>query len=202
VRLTRAEQQHLTHERLLEAGRLVFLERGFLTATVEEIAARAGYTRGAVYKHFGGKEGLWQAMVEARAEHMLHGLQVALERAGDRDELLAVLNPRNVADDEASRWAVVSAESLAAMAGHAQYASGVAALQKRHDAAVTELLERRCAQLGLQPAMPLRHLVVAWGALGGGLALVHTIDPGTDVAAVMAGVLAALFPSLKGTEHA
>jgi hypothetical protein len=42
--LSRARQQQRTHERLPEAGRAVFLERGFPAATVEEIAARAGYT--------------------------------------------------------------------------------------------------------------------------------------------------------------
>lgn len=48
ARLTRPEQQRQTHERLLAAGRSVLVKRGCLAATVEEIAAEAGYTRGAV----------------------------------------------------------------------------------------------------------------------------------------------------------
>ena len=46
-RLTREESQGLTRTRLLEAGAEVFAEKGFYGASVEEIAERAGYTRGA-----------------------------------------------------------------------------------------------------------------------------------------------------------
>lgn len=84
TRLTRAEQQRLTHERLLEAGRSVLTRRGFLAATVDEIAEEAYYTRGAVYKHFGGKEGLWQALVDAHAEAHLQLLGETLDRASTR----------------------------------------------------------------------------------------------------------------------
>ncbi|WP_344407421.1 helix-turn-helix domain-containing protein, partial [Dactylosporangium fulvum] len=117
VRLTRAEAQERTHERLLATGRAVFLRRGFLAATVEEIAAEAGYTRGAVYKHFGSKEGLWQAIVDAVAGVRLAALRDAFDRAGSRAELLAALDPGAFARDaEAARWTLPSAEHLAAAA--------------------------------------------------------------------------------------
>ena len=98
-RLTRAEPQQRTHEHLLDAGRQVFLRRGFLAATVEEIAADAGYTRGAVYKHFGGKEGLWLAIIEADAATHLRQLRNALAQATDRDDLIAALTPGDLADE-------------------------------------------------------------------------------------------------------
>jgi AcrR family transcriptional regulator len=200
MRLTRAQQQQRTHERLLDAGRSVFLERGVLATTVEEVAAQAGYTRGAVYKHFGGKEGIWQAIIEARADQLLQGIAAALDRVGSREELLVVLNPGNVPDeDEAARWAVASAESLSVMAAHPRHAAAVAAIQKRFDTEVTGLLERHCERLVLRPAVPLPQLVVAWGAMGAGLVLRHAVDPGTDVAAIMASVLAAVFPPARST---
>ncbi|MFE0028645.1 TetR/AcrR family transcriptional regulator, partial [Amycolatopsis sp. NPDC059021] len=103
-RLTRAEQQRRTHEHLLEAGRQVFLRRGFLAATVEEIAADAGYTRGAVYKHFGGKEGLWLTLIEADAGTHLRGLRKILARATTRDELIAALTPADATGKDAAKW--------------------------------------------------------------------------------------------------
>jgi len=200
MRLTRAQHQQRTHDRLLDAGRTVFLERGFLATTVEEIAARAGYTRGAVYKHFGGKEGIWQAVVEARADQLLRGMEAALDSVGTREELLVILNPGTVPDEgEAARWAVVSAESLPVMAAHPQHAAAVAALQTRLDRAVTGLLERHCERLRLEPAMPLAQLVTAWGAMGAGLVLRHAIDPDTDLAAIVASFLAAVFPPSRPT---
>src|SRR6187200_3303119 len=116
-RLTRAQQQDRTHAQLLEAGLTVFLQRGYLAATAEEIAAAAGYTRGALYKHFGGKEGLWQAIVDAHADAHLQGLRAALDGATSRDELLAALNPAVYVQQTAARWTAVSAEYLAAVAG-------------------------------------------------------------------------------------
>jgi AcrR family transcriptional regulator len=199
VRLTRVQQQQVTHERLLAAGRSAFLARGFLAVTVEEIAAEAGYTRGAVYKHFGGKEGLWLAIVGARAESVLAGLETALGQVSSREDLLATLNPATERDDEAARWAVVSAESLAAIAGQPQHAAAFSAIQRHLDQTVTALLERHCHRLGLQPAIPVTHLVMAWGALGGGLALLRALDPDTPVAATAASVLAALLPASSPT---
>ncbi len=47
-----------TREALLDAAATVFAERGFQGASLDEIAATAGYTRGAIYKHFADKEEL------------------------------------------------------------------------------------------------------------------------------------------------
>lgn len=199
MRVTRVEQQERTHALLLDAGLRVFLRRGFLAATVEEIAADAGFTRGAVYKHFGGKEGLWQAISAARAEALLAGLRTALERVGSRAELVALLNPGAFTrDEDARRFTVVGAEYLAAIAGQPSHAAALAALQHHHDAEVTALLRHHCARLRVRPAVPLEHLVVAWGAMGGGLALLHAVDPATDVAGIAAGVIDALFLDLDG----
>jgi AcrR family transcriptional regulator len=199
-RLTRVQQQERTHEQLLDAGRSVFLRRGFLAATVEEIAAEAGYTRGAVYKHFGGKEGMWQAIIDARADVLLRGLRDALDRATCHEELVAALNPSGfVHDHEAARWTVVSAEFLAAIAAQPQHAAALVALQRRLDEAVVALLTRHCHRLRIRPAVPLPQLVVAWGALGGGLALLHAVDPATEVATIAASVLAVLFPRPPGS---
>ena len=194
-RLTRVQQQEHTHERLLDAGRLVFLRRGFLAVTVEEIAAEAGYTRGAVYKHFGGKEGLWQAIIESRAEDLLLGLRAVLDLVTSHEELVAALNPSIVLTDaDAARWTTVSVEFLAAIAGRPEHAAAVAALQRRHDHGVVALLERHCQRLRVRPAVPLAEFVVAWGALGGGLALLRAVDPTIDATAVAASVLAVLLP--------
>lgn len=194
-RLTRVQAQERTHQRLLAAGRTVFLRRGFLAATVEEIAAAAGYTRGAVYKHFGGKEGLWQAIVDDLAGQRLAGLRAALDRAGSRDELVAALEPGGFArGGEATRWAVTSAEYLAAVAGQPEHAGALATLQRRLDGEFAALLEHHCRRLRIRPALPVPALVVALGAFGGGLALLAALDPGVDVDGVSAGLLAVLLP--------
>ncbi|MFC9255027.1 TetR/AcrR family transcriptional regulator [Amycolatopsis thailandensis] len=194
IRLTRAEQQQRTHERLLDAGRQVFLRHGFLAATVEEIAADAGYTRGAVYKHFGGKEGLWLAIIGADADGHLRGLREALALAATREEVIAALNPVDVADKDAAKWSAAAAEVLAATAQQPETATLVAAIQRRHDDEVAALLAEHSRRLGLEPALPLEQVVVMLGALGIGLALRQTVAPAADPAAILTHVLETVFP--------
>lgn len=49
---------------LMDIGKTVFAERGFAAASIEEIAQRAGVSKPIVYGHFGGKEGLYSAVLE------------------------------------------------------------------------------------------------------------------------------------------
>lgn len=194
TRLTRAEQQRRTHEHLLEAGRQVFLRRGFLAATVEEIAADAGYTRGAVYKHFGGKEGLWLAIIEAGAEGHLAELRKTLALATTRDDVIAALAPVDVVDKDAAKWSAAAAEVLAATAQQPETAALVAAIQQRHDDEVVALLVEHAKRLRLEPALPLHEAVVMLGALGIGLALRQVVAPAADPAAILTHVLDSVFP--------
>ncbi|WP_410646685.1 TetR/AcrR family transcriptional regulator [Amycolatopsis sp. cmx-4-54] len=194
TRLTRAEQQRRTHEHLLEAGRQVFLRRGFLAATVEEIAADAGYTRGAVYKHFGGKEGLWLAIIEATAEGHLAELRKSLALATGRDDVIAALAPVDVVDKDAAKWSAAAAEVLAATAQQPETAALVAAVQRRHDDEVVSLLAEHARRLRLEPALPLHEAVVMLGALGIGLALRQAVAPAADPAAILTHVLDSVFP--------
>lgn len=194
-RLTRAEQQRRTHDRLLAAGLAVLARRGFLAASVEEIAAEAGYTRGAVYKHFGGKEGLWLAAMDAQAEAHLTLLDQALSEATDQDGLVRALTPVAIADDEeAARWSLTAAEFMAAVARQPETAVAVVAAQREHEERIVAVLDKHLGRLGLRPALPLPQVVVMLGVMGGGLALRRGMDPDVDVAAIVAGVLAVVFP--------
>ena len=60
-RLVQGEE---TRSALLAAARQLFGERGYGATTLDDIAALAGLTKGAVYHHFGGKRELFQAVFE------------------------------------------------------------------------------------------------------------------------------------------
>jgi AcrR family transcriptional regulator len=55
-----------TQSRILDAAQTVFSEQGFEKTQLEEVAARAGYTRGAIYAHYSSKEDLFLALMEHR----------------------------------------------------------------------------------------------------------------------------------------
>jgi TetR/AcrR family transcriptional regulator, repressor of the mexAB-oprM multidrug resistance operon len=63
VRRTRADAA-ATREAILDAAEVVFLEHGVARSSLEQIARRAGVTRGAIYWHFKDKTALFAAMVE------------------------------------------------------------------------------------------------------------------------------------------
>ena len=64
TRMTREQSKANTRERLLDAARSVFASRGFRGASVEEIASEAGFSTGALYSNFDGKEDLFLVLME------------------------------------------------------------------------------------------------------------------------------------------
>ena len=60
----REAQGDATRLALLAAAREMFGESGYAATSIEDVAARAGVTKGAVYHHFGGKANLFQAVYE------------------------------------------------------------------------------------------------------------------------------------------
>jgi AcrR family transcriptional regulator len=55
-----------TREELMEAALAVFAERGYREASVDDVAERAGYSKGAFYWHFPSKDDLFYALLEER----------------------------------------------------------------------------------------------------------------------------------------
>jgi AcrR family transcriptional regulator len=63
-KLTPERRRQMTRDALLDAAEVVFARRGVPGAAMEEIAAEAGYSRGAIYDHFGSKEELLLAVMD------------------------------------------------------------------------------------------------------------------------------------------
>ena len=70
----RAERAN-TRERLLAAARSVFARSGFHGASVEEIASEAGFSTGALYSNFDGKEDLFLVLMEREIDE--HAREIA-----------------------------------------------------------------------------------------------------------------------------
>jgi AcrR family transcriptional regulator len=72
---------------LIEVGRAVFAESGFEATSVEEIAARAKVSKPILYSHFGGKEGLYTAVVDREVERILGKIAEAVSSGSPRARL-------------------------------------------------------------------------------------------------------------------
>jgi len=77
-----------TRRRLLEIAVRRFAADGFRRTSVSDIAREAGLTPAAAYAYFAGKEGLFQAAVDADAGALIEAARsVAAERASAREQL-------------------------------------------------------------------------------------------------------------------
>jgi len=59
----RSARREATRQRVLDAAREVFAERGVIGGTVEDICERAGFTRGAFYSNFADKDDVLRALI-------------------------------------------------------------------------------------------------------------------------------------------
>lgn len=78
---TRAAMVEETRAKLVRAARTAFAEKGYAAASMDELTAEAGLTRGALYHNFGDKKGLLRAVIEEMDAEMLARMRVARERA-------------------------------------------------------------------------------------------------------------------------
>jgi len=87
-KLTPERRRQMTRDALVEAAAEVFAKKGVTGASMEEIAAEAGFTRGAIYSNFGSKEELLLAVMDRFIAHQL--AEFAEEVVVDSEDLLGV----------------------------------------------------------------------------------------------------------------
>ena len=82
VRRTRADMEQ-TRATLLATARAVFSARGYAETSMDDLTAQAGLTRGALYHHFGDKQGLLAAVVDQIDAEMDDRLKAISDAAED-----------------------------------------------------------------------------------------------------------------------
>ncbi|HUO12129.1 MAG TPA: helix-turn-helix domain-containing protein [Caulobacteraceae bacterium] len=98
-----------TVARLVEAANEVIAEKGFQRASLDEIAARAGLTKGAIYSNFGSKEDLFLAVAATHTAGFK--LQLAPD-VGLRDNFARLLDSYVAAFPKAQAHAAFNAEFM------------------------------------------------------------------------------------------
>ena len=202
--LTRSERQEQTRESLLSAASVVFARRGYHEASLEEIAAEAGFSTGAVYSNFAGKQELFLALadrevaeriaeLEALAESVEAGGDAATETARRFRELL----------ERDREWPLLFYEFWSFGVRNGKIQKEFAKRRQAVQDALAETLERIAAQLGFQLRFPASVLAKAVGAALNGLAFERAADPGAIPDEVFGEfVVAVLGCSIAVGEHA
>ena len=79
----RARYVENTRQTLLDTAARLFAEREYIELSAEELVRAAGLTRGALYHHFDGKKGLFEAVVDRLEQAAAQRIRAAIESTGD-----------------------------------------------------------------------------------------------------------------------
>src|SRR5205085_3852275 len=177
-RLTRQESQARTRTLLLEVATAEFLAHGYTGTSLERVADLAGFSKGAVYGNFAGKEELCLAVLE---NHFFAYLQrfVADFAAGGTtiEDRLAVLERWFEILLTEEEWQLLAVEFAVQTRHNPKIQEQLAQREKMMRAAVTTLLTQQIKQLGVTPVLPADQLGTVLVAVVGGIAVQRLIDP-------------------------
>ena len=176
--MTRDEKKAQTRQRLLDAAAEVFARRGLDGASLDEIAAEAGLTKGAVYSNFANKEELVLAVLIERTRARTQTTLDNVEIGGDLD-----VEARRAGDI----WVKQEKEDptllplwLEAVIFARRNADFAARLRSTHEAMtdeITETIARTSRESGVPLAMTPDDLALLFNALVNGLAIERLQDP-------------------------
>lgn len=175
ARRTRAEQQAATRAALIEAAAEVMAERGVAGTTVEEVTARAGFTRGAYYSNFRTMDDLVGAVLEARTAQDVADLTPLVVSATTADELMAALRGRGAAEDQ-STWRLLLAELRVHALRSPELRPRLAAWEQRERAAYRDLIAHVFALGGIAPPADPDLMALIVQVLDDGIAMHHDIE--------------------------
>jgi AcrR family transcriptional regulator len=199
-RRTRAarEQAADARDELLTAALQVFAERGYRHAGVDEIAAAAGYSKGALYWHFSGKEDLLLALIEERVDAPTREMVALLESASPETDMSLE------ATREFARRLATERDAMLLEREYWTLAIRDPELRTRYAERQTELrsamaaaLEARARHLGA-PGLPMPAEDVARIVMTiiGGLAVDDLIEPGAVRPDLLGDALALVYAGL------
>jgi AcrR family transcriptional regulator len=205
VRMTREQSRANTRERLLAAARSVFARSGFHGASVEEIASEAGFSTGALYSNFEGKEDLFLVLMEIEiAEHARELSEAVRARASVAERAAGGARQWMTTIEREPDLLLLFMEFWAYGVRDAGVRPKVAERFAQMRRVLTELIVQGVRDFDLELLLPAEQLAIAIDALADGIARQKLADPDAVPDELMGRVLSVLFagatrPAGRGT---
>jgi AcrR family transcriptional regulator len=201
-RLTRQESRARTRERLLESARQEFAQSGYGGASIDAIAENAGYSRGAFYANFAGKEDLLLEILRQFLTRELERTQEFL-RAGHTPEELHASAERQI--DEACAdptWPLLGLELQLRAARDPAIAKAYEDSQREHHDQLGQLFEELFRLAGKRMPTDRRLLASLMTTIGQAIVPIALrrqssggpVDAGALYTLVMKGLIAGADP--------
>jgi AcrR family transcriptional regulator len=176
-RLTRSESQAQTRERLLESAKRVFLREGYVRTSLEKVADEAGYSKGAVYSNFEGKEALFLELLKRKFETDIESLRQLYRSVDKAEDLLAAVCRYHEGDIAVLEFTAIAVEFLTQVSTDSPYGKACAVLYDEQRKMMAELITTVAGRLGVVPPVSPIELATELVGLTLGLAIQRSIDP-------------------------
>jgi AcrR family transcriptional regulator len=206
-RSRREERKEETRAELIQAARKVFARRGFEGASLVEVAEEAGFSTGAIYWHFTGKDDLFLAVFEDFAAERMRSAAESDEQQSLREAPLPE-RARAFADQWMARerrepeflllWLEFLLHAQRKPALKAEFAQRVAFGRL----AAARFLDREAKADGVELPLPVDEVAAALRELGIGLALARLVDPDGIPARLFGDFVESYFEMIVGQQRA
>jgi AcrR family transcriptional regulator len=203
TRAARAQGRE-AREELLTAALRVFARRGYRQAGVDEIAAEAGYSKGALYWHFSGKEELLIALLEEHIDAPMRVLVALLESAPPERDMSVEATREFARRLSRERDAVLLEREYWSLAiRDPEIRARYAERERQLRGALAGALEARARHLGTpdlpMPAEDVARIVMS---IIGGLTIDELIEPGSVRPELLGETLALIYAGLVARAEA
>jgi AcrR family transcriptional regulator len=181
-RWTQERRRQHTRDLLLDAAEEVFAKRGFAGASLDEIAETAGYTRGAIYKHFESKADLFLAANTRFNDRYVHAFVDLVDPGTSLEDLdlKAFADRWRELNNVDERRLVLGAEFSLYMLRHPEIRDRVRAQRRETAEMVASFIEEQAARTGMKLRMPAITLARVVLAASDGIQLASRLDGPDD----------------------
>ena len=178
ARPSRMQRSDETRAALVRCACKLICELGMQGASIDRIAAEAGYTKGAFYVHFASKEDMFLALLDEHFDAELARLDAVLQGAGE-----PAVEARRAAEGFLARieadpeWRRLYQELANHAARNESFRERFAERQRALRVRMAEVFERWAADLGAKPSLPAADVAAMTMCMADGYLLNRIIDP-------------------------
>jgi AcrR family transcriptional regulator len=181
ARPTRGERQATTRAALLRSASRSICKLGMHGASIDRIAAEAGYTKGAFYANFANKEELFLVLLDEKFAAELEHLATAMAGSGEPvDEARRAAEEFLAYVDRDPEWPRLYQEFAAHAARNDAFRAAFASRQRALRASMAEVFARWAAAFGVEPPLPPTDVAAMTFFMADGFLLDRIIDPELD----------------------
>jgi AcrR family transcriptional regulator len=198
--ILRQDRSELTRARLIRSAEKIFARDGFDAAKLEEIAAEAGYTRGAFYANFSSKEDLFFALLEGEISSRIETIESIMKDLADPESKLRVFRDFFLTLSQDRRWILISLEFKLFAVRHPEVRARLAAMNRRLAEPRIRILQQVLQGSGRNPSEAATAVAMSLSAATNALALEHMLDRNAMPEPAMKRMLASYFDTVIGVQ--